>query len=88
MVETFPQGIINAIKQSLGGRVPGPPQVIGQLAQPADAAWQIEMVRNFCAKCRHVFFSKDAIIPKNQAFPDRLLKSCDEPFFIDDSAGV
>lgn len=64
MVEAFPQSIINAVIQTLGGRVPRPPQVIGQFAQTVNAARQVEMVGDLCMESWHILFSKLAIIPK------------------------
>ena len=73
MVEAFPQGVIDAVKQALGGWVPRPPQVIGQLAQPVDAARQVEMVWDFCAKFRHVLFSKAANHTKELSLPGLII---------------
>ena len=53
MREAFPQVIVEAVEETLRVGLPGPPQVVGQLAQAHNAAGKIKMIREFGMKCIH-----------------------------------
>src|SRR5581483_6378797 len=59
VAEPFPQSIIEAAKDARRFRLPGPPQVVSQFAEPLQTFGQIEKFWKFCAKVIH----KAEIIP-------------------------
>ena len=53
MGKPLPQVIVDARKQALRIWLPGPPQVISQLAQAIDTPGQIKMIGNTSMKLSH-----------------------------------
>jgi hypothetical protein len=53
MTDGVPQAHIHLPEELLRVRIPGPPQIVGQLTQTTDPPWQAEMIRDIAINRRN-----------------------------------